>query len=81
MGASLAVTRTLLVYIFSTRPSVVLMKCQDYTYIQKKKILTVFSRGHQCGFSLKGFIYYYLHEVNFCKVSIPLISTLDNVSE
>ena len=37
MGASLAVTRALLVYRFPPRPSVALMKCQDYTYIQKKK--------------------------------------------
>ena len=70
MGASLAVTRALLVYRFPLRPSVVLMKCQDYTYIQKKKILTVYSRGHQCGGSdlfiaelIQNFYLHLLHEV------------------
>ena len=69
MGASLAVTRALLVYRFPPRPSVVRMKCQDYTYIQKKKY-SVCSRGHQCGGSnlfiaelIQNFYLHLLHEV------------------
>ena len=49
MGASLAVTRALLVYRFPPRPSVGTDEMPGLHIHTKEKILTVCSRGHQCG--------------------------------